>query len=729
MRSTSALVFAAAGLFRASALESEASMNPIRRVVNLLQQMQTKVAEEGEKEKQLYDKFMCWCRTGAQDLDTSISTADAKITSLGSDIEEASQKKAKAEEDLKQHQSDRDDAIRTMAEATGIREKEAATYAAFKAEFGANAAAMDKAIKALEEGMAGAFLQTHAADVLRKLAGTSRDDGDRETLLAFLSAKDQSEYAPQSGQIVGILKQMSDEMAAGYADATATEEAAIKAYEELMAAKKNEKALHSEAIETKTARIGALGVSIAEMKNDKGDTEEAMAADGKFKAELQKSCATKTAEWEERSKTRADELVALAETIKVLNDDDALELFKRTINTPASSLVQVKVSERKMRALAIGSLQSGLRKAVAGDRPKLDLIALALRGKKIGFEKVIAMIEKMVETLKREQADDDHKKEYCESSLDSTDDKKKGLERKVSDHEADMASAQESIATLTEEIAALTASIKALDKDVAEATENRKAEHKEFNDLIASNSAAKEVLQFAKNRLNKFYNPKMYKAPPKRELSAEERIFVNNGGEESATPAPGGIAGTGITYLQQSAPAFVQVAAHRAASDIAPPPAPETWDAYAKKGQESNGVMAMLDLLVADLDKEIQQMTVEESEAQKEYEAFMEDSKNKRAADSKSIADKEGHKADLEVQLQKDGVEHKETLKAGMEKAEQIRDLHLECDWLTSNHEARKEARTGEIESLKNAKAILSGADYALVQSRVSITRRLRGGA
>mmetsp|Transcript_103475 Transcript_103475/g.297998 ORF Transcript_103475/g.297998 Transcript_103475/m.297998 type:complete len:137 (+) Transcript_103475:2-412(+) len=136
-----------------------------------------------------------------------------------------------------------------------------------------------------------------------------------------------------------------------------------------------------------------------------------------------------------------------------------------------------------------------------------------------------------------------------------------------------------------------------------------------------------------------------------------------------------------------------------------------------------------MDMLVEDLDKEMQQMGVDESEAQKEYEAFMEDSKTKRTADAKAIADKEGHKADLEVELQKDGVEHKSTVKKGMEKALQIRDLHLECDWLTSNHEARKEARTGEIESLKNAKAILSGADYALVQSRVSITRRLRGGA
>merc|ERR1719277_2704743 len=155
----------------------------------------------------------------------------------------------------------------------------------------------------------------------------------------------------------------------------------------------------------------------------------------------------------------------------------------------------------------------------------------------------------MVATLHTEQKDDDTKKEYCLGALDTSDDKKKSLERKVSDLEAAIASAEESIATLAEEIAALEKSIKALDKSVTEATENRKEEHKEFSDLMASNSAAKEVLLFAKNRLNKFYNPKLYKAPPKRELSSEDRIAVNMGGTAPPTEAPGGIAGTGITVF------------------------------------------------------------------------------------------------------------------------------------------------------------------------------------
>merc|ERR1719189_735944 len=146
------------------------------------------------------------------------------------------------------------------------------------------------------------------------------------------------------------------------------------------------------------------------------------------------------------------------------------------------------------------------------------------------FEKVIAMIDTMVAELKTEQQDDADKLESCEMSLDLADDKKKALERSVADLEKAIAKAKEMIATLTDDIAALTAGIVALDKSVAEATENRKEENEEFKALMAADTAAKDLLTFAKNRLNKFYNPSLYVAPPKRELSAGDRIYENFGG-------------------------------------------------------------------------------------------------------------------------------------------------------------------------------------------------------
>merc|ERR1712050_435553 len=254
------------------------------------------------------------------------------------------------------------------------------------------------------------------------------------------------------------------------------------------------------------------------------------------------------------------------------------------------------------------------------------------------------MIDEMIQTLKNEQTDDDNKKEYCAAQFDQSDDKKKALEKGIADTEAAIATAEESIANLKDEIAALTAGIAALDKSVAEATEQRKQEHQDFKDLMASDSAAKELLGFAKNRLNKFYNPKLYKAPPKVELSKEDRIFVSEGGTPPPAAAPGGIAGTGIAVL-------AEVSAHQQQT-VAPPPPPEAPGAYKKKSGENSGVLAMIDLLVQDLDKEMNESTAAEKDAQADYEQLMADSAAKRTADSALLTEKTATKASMEGDLE-----------------------------------------------------------------------------
>merc|ERR1719336_16528 len=289
------------------------------------------------------------------------------------------------------------------------------------------------------------------------------------------------------------------------------------------------------------------------MKEDLSDTQAALLQDKKFLAELEKGCATKAAEWEERSKTRAAELLALADTIKVLNDDDALELFKKTLPSASASLLQVQQGISSVRRKALAVLRSTKESASSADRPGIELLVLALAGKDRssgGFGKVLKMIDDMVALLGKEQQEDEDKKAHCAEQLDVTDDQKKALENKVSDEEAAIEAAKEAIATLTKELAALEAGIRALDKAVADATAQRKSENAEFKDLVASNTAAEELLAHAKNRLYKFYDPKLYKPPAPVELSAEDRIYSNQGGE-LVTAAPGGIAGTGIAVLAQ----------------------------------------------------------------------------------------------------------------------------------------------------------------------------------
>jgi len=256
--------------------------------------------------------------------------------------------------------------------------------------------------------------------------------------------------------------------------------------------------------------------------------------------------------------------------------------------------------------------------------------------------------------------------------------------------------------------------IQALDKSVAQATEQRKEENADYSELMASDGAAKELLGFAKNRLNKFYNPSLYKAPPKRVLTEEERLVVNNGGTLAPTAAPGGIAGTGVTVL-------ADVSAH---NQVAPPPPPATAAAFSKKSEESNGVIGLIDLMIGDLTKEMTEAKATEKNAQADYEQTMTDSAEKRAADTKTVADKSKAKAEMNADMEAHTEEKAATTKTLMATLEFIQSLHAECDWLLQYFEVRKEARTGEIDSLGTAKAVLSGADFSLLETS---HRSLRG--
>jgi len=355
-------------------------------------------------------------------------------------------------------------------------------------------------------------------------------------------------------------------------------------------------------------------------------------------------------------------------------------------------------------------LRSAKGAATKGDRPGLELLALALAGKgrnSGGFGKVIKMIDDMVALLGKEQIEDDDKKEYCALQFDVSDDKKKALERSISGEDSSIASAKEAISTLTKEIAALEAGIRALDLAVAEATAQRKDENAEYKALIASDGAAQELLAFAKNRLNQFYNPKLYRPPPKTELSTEDRTFSSLGGTLT-TAAPGGIAGTGIAVL-------AQVSIH--SQKDAPAPPPDTWGAYATKSEEGTGVISMIDLLIKDLQKEMTEAETQEKDSQADYTQMMKDSADKRRIDSKSLLEKGAAKADQEAALQA----HTDARAAGakelMATDKYISSLHAECDWLLQYFDARKEARAGEVESLKQAKSVLSGADFSLLQT------------
>lgn len=297
------------------------------------------------------------------------------------------------------------------------------------------------------------------------------------------------------------------------------------------------------------------------------------------------------------------------------------------------------------------------------------------------------MIDDMLALLKQEQLDDDSKKEYCNAQLDTSEDKQKELARKIDDLEMSMEQGKAAIKQLIADIKALQDGIRELDRSVEDATMQRKAENEEFTELIATDSSAKELLQFAKARLNKFYNPKL-------------ALLGQAGARRVSLLATARRAARGELGVVRDAPA----------------PPPETWDAYQKKSEESAGVIQMLDLLIRDLEKEMTEAKTQEAMGQKAYEELMNDSAAKRARDAKTVELKEASKADSEELLNKAEGDLSATKQEFLAMSRYTQQLHAECDWLLQNADLRQSARAEEADNLKQAKAILSGADFSLAQ-------------
>merc|ERR1719265_2631298 len=208
------------------------------------------------KEEELFEKFMCYCKNGKGALEASIESAKQKNEQLMASIKETDAALKQAKADLKSAQESRAAAKAAVAKATALREKEAAAYAKTSGDYKTNLAAMKKATAAISKGMGGAFLQTSTASVVKQLSITMEMSSiDRELLTSFLTQGNGEGYAPASGQIVGILKQMTDTMEKDLADATATEEKAVKDFKGLVAAKTKEINALTKEVETKTSMI------------------------------------------------------------------------------------------------------------------------------------------------------------------------------------------------------------------------------------------------------------------------------------------------------------------------------------------------------------------------------------------------------------------------------------------------------------------------------------------
>jgi hypothetical protein len=224
----------------------------------------------------------------------------------------------------------------------------------------------------------------------------------RRLVTAFIQ-QDES-YAPQSGEIFGILNQMKESFEQNLAQTQKDEAANVQAYEDLKAAKVDEIKAGQEQKEAKVQQLADTDEKLANAKEDIDDTKESLGADEQFLMELKQVCAGSDAEWEERQKTRQLEMEACSKALAVLSSDEAHDLFTKTFN-PA--LVQTQMhSERRTAA-------SKLLKKVAlkVDSPRLAAIALKVRLD--AFVEVKKAIDDMVTQLLAEKKDEIKHKDFC----------------------------------------------------------------------------------------------------------------------------------------------------------------------------------------------------------------------------------------------------------------------------------------------------------------------------
>lgn len=628
--------------------------NPIRKVVAMMEKMAKKIEEEGKAEEDLFEKFECYCKKTTAELEESISIAvSSPMTQADIDSRKAEVDSLEAE--VKKLKDDRIAEEDTLKAAEGQRNKEHQQYEEEHQEDEEVVASIAQASQALKGG-GSAFLQADKSRMLRAATRSTRLDGaQKQQILSLLSgetAKTDPDY------VMGILNAMKDDTTEKISSDSKTEENAVENFGDLEASKKTEISTLLEQLERKMKRMGELKVEIVDMERSLAGQDQSLVEDRAMLAELKSSWDAKAASHAQRTEQRRKELLALQDTIKLLDSDESLDLFRGR----ASSLLQ---TSKDARTDEVKKLLS----KVSATSPELNFLALALSGKQVDFTKIVEKIDGMIALLKTEQKDDEGKKAYCQKQFHATEMKSHGQQQDLASLAASISQKAEATQQLASEVKQLQDGIAAMDKSIATVGETRKAEHQEFQELMTSDTSAVQLLDMAKARLAKVYHP------------AAAALLSSNAS----------------VHLRSA-----QLSKH----GFAAPPATVEGD---YQTQQSYGVLSMMDTLKSDIEQEMALAKMDEGSAQKKYEETLADAAKKREADLTLIAEKSKNKADLEMDLDEDKAASAGKKKEAVATADFVKNLHTECDSLLQNFALRAEARSDEKENLVRAKTVLSG--------------------
>jgi DNA repair exonuclease SbcCD ATPase subunit len=321
----------------------------------------------------------------------------------------------------------------------------------------------------------------------------------RQTATGFI----QNTYAPQSGEVFGILEEMKTTFDTNLAATQKDEAENLKAYEELKAAKDSEITAGKEQIAMKTQELANTDENNANAKQDLEDTKNSLSADEQFLMMLKEKCSMTDKEWEERQKTRQEEMEAVSKALAVLSSDDAHDLFTRTFS-PAALLQKASTTDSKKRQDAAKLLSS-----VASKLHSPRLATLATQVRLDAFTRVKKAIDDMIAQLLKEKEDEIKHKDFCVDEFNTNQLQTEKKEREKEDLLAKIEDLELTIKTLAEAIEALKAEIAEMQVQLKRAGEDREKENKEFQMTVADQRETQKLLQAALSVLAGFYGKKM----------------------------------------------------------------------------------------------------------------------------------------------------------------------------------------------------------------------------
>merc|ERR1719160_2171263 len=472
------------------------------------------------------------------------------------------------------------------------------------------------------------------------------------TASLFLQSHGRSAYTPpyaaQSGEILGIMKQLKEEMEADLSDAQKTEADRAAAFAELREAKNAEIAAGEEMLEEKKAELAQAEFDNANAKEDLEEVKAALSEDQKFLMNLIKTCDEADKNFELRKTDRLAEIQAVSETIEILTSDEARDSFNG-----AYKFMQVEQSSKvgRRRAMAAQLLRNVAKKT---SEPQLSVLASSMELD--AFTKVKAMIDEMIVKLKTQQEDEVKKKDWCDSEFQQNTMQTMKAEDLKKDQETSIENLNTAIKTLTDEIATAKTQIQENQISLQRAGEQRVKENADFQKTVADQVATQEILAKALDKLATFY----------------DLIQVGHkGSKKQAPPVPQ------IEY---------------------------------KKSAGASGVMSMIEKLIYDAKDLEAESKKSEQEAQTQYETFLADTNAAVAELSKAVVTKSENKAKAEKELVETEEALGFTMTDLEDLAKYKAGLHDDCDYLLKNFMIRQEGRAAEIEALQQAKQILSGA-------------------